>query len=800
MLLAWFVSFFLILLIFPAFVSWRKVALICLLWLFLLWGCVSSGWLIILIDIPCLAVMIILNVVPLRRWFLSRHFFVLGQRMRPHLSSTERDALRVGQVGFEGDIFSGKPDWKKVTTPSQKLSDAEKMFIQGPLNVLCGMINDWDINHCRLDIPEEIWAYLKKEKFFGLILPEKHGGKNFSALAHSEIVHTIASVSVAVATVVSVPNSLGPGQLIDRYGTDDQKKEVLPKLASGEEIPCFALTSEVAGSDAAAIEDCGVVCRAVIAGEEQLAIRLSWKKRYITLAPVATLIGLAVKLYDPTHLLGEQEYLGITCILVAANSPGVMIGRRHNPLHAAFPNGPIRGVEVVVPLSNVIGGTHMIGQGWRMLMECLAEGRSISLPAMTCGGAKRAVYATGAYAQIRRQFGYSIVEFGGVASILARMVGATFLAEAARLFIVSMIDQGVVSAVGSAIVKYHTTELNRRIINDAMDIHGGKGICMGPRNYLAQNYIETPISITVEGANILTRSLIIFGQGAIRSHPYLLKEIFLLEQGLSKKTLREFDVIFFKHVGYIIRNIVRTFGLGLKARFQRKRSSRNNSIQLYLKKFSHWATIFVSVADISIAVMGKKLKREETLSARLGDILSFLYLAAAILRYHTMTAGPEAFPIFQWNCEELLYRMQTQLEQFLWNFPNRKVAFFLRCCIFPLGRYQHPPSDQSEKILAQLISTPGAIRELLGKTIYTKNTPFNPIRQMEEILKHAMEVSTLEDTYTQIIRTEKIRASLYPDRLRQGVERGFLTREQGDLLLSMYKQRQEIIKVDEFDG
>jgi len=526
------------------------------------------------------------------------------------------------------------------------------------------------------------------------------------------------------------------------YGTQAQKKHYLPRLASGEEVPCFALTSPVAGSDAASIVDSGVLCRQMIEGEEKLGIRLNWDKRYITLAPVATLLGLAFKLYDPDHLVGDVEEIGITCALIPTSTPGVVIGRQHFPLSCAFPNGPTQGKDVFIPLDWVIGGKKTLGHGWRMLMECLAAGRSISLPSMVSGSVKRAVFATGAYARIRQQFNTYIGAFGGVQESLAKMGASAYLIEATRLFTVAALDRGQQPAVASAISKCHVTGIARVILNHAMDVHGGKGICMGPNNYLAQNYIEAPISITVEGANILTRSMIIFGQGAIRCHPYILKEMTAATNKDKKAGLIAFDKELFGHLGFIMSNRTRAFFLGLsKGRLAR---APKGALKRYYQQFSQYSAAFAFVSDVAMIAIGGKLKREEALSARLGDLLSLLYMGSSAIKYYELQGDDEAFPFIQWVCEDLLYQLQTQLDGFLLNMPNRFLANILRMTVFPLGRRLKPPSDRLGQAVAQLLLHPSRVRADLSRHLYVKDSPYNPIGQMDAILQQVIAVEPLE--------------------------------------------------------
>lgn len=711
----------------------------------------------------------------------------------PRLSLTERQALTAGNVGWEGELFSGMPDWDKLKNiPKGKLSTEEQAFLEGPVEELCGMINDWDINQRWFTIPDFIWEHLKHYGFFGLIIPKKYGGKEFSALAHTQILTKISSVSIAVAVVVSVPNSLGPAELLLAYGTEEQKNYYLPRLAKSEEIPCFALTSPVAGSDAGSIEDYGIVCHHEFNGKRELAIRLNWDKRYITLAPIATLIGIAFKLYDPDHLIGDRENLGITCALIPVNTPGVVTGRRHFPLCCAFPNGPTQGKDVIVPLTYIIGGVKMAGRGWRMLMERLAAGRSISVPSLVSGRVKWAVYMCGAYARIRRQFHLPIGKFGGVQEALTRIGSYTFLIEALRLFTISSLDRGFKSAVASAITKYHITQLSREVISHAMDIHGGKGICMGPNNYLAQGFIESPLGITVEGANILTRSLIIFGQGAIRCHPYLLKEMI----AASEKDLKAFEKAIFAHMGYVLSNQVRAFFLAIsKGYFARV---PHGKLRRYYQQFSQFSAAFAFVSDMVMLMMGGELKRKERLSGRLSDVLSYLYIGSAVMKYYDLENEEEMTPLIQWVCESLLYRTEKRLNEFLVNLPNRWLASYLRFIIFPFGKRTKPPTDKLGQQVAELFLYPSRVRERLAQHAYTRDTPHNPIRAINSILKEVIAAEPLQEKLNRGLRERKIKGKTFEEKMQMAQTEKIITSGEAEQLRNAYAASMRLINVDDF--
>lgn len=665
----------------------------------------------------------------LRQRLISQWIMVKLAKHMPYFSTTEKAVLAAGNTGWEAELFNGMPDLNQLAIlPWVKLTAAEQAFLAGPVAELCRMIEPWRI-HQHQQIPEPIWAYLKNQGFFGLVIPEQYGGKGFSAFAHAQIVMKLASVSTAVATVTSVPNSLGPGELLLHYGAAEQKDYYLPRLARGEEIPCFALTSPVAGSDASAITDSGVVCRYPLNDKDTLGIRLNWDKRYITLAPVATLLGLAFRLYDPDHYLGEQEVLGITCALISTAMPGVQIGRHHNPLECAFPNGPTQGEDVVVPLDAIIGGVAQVGKGWQMLMERLAAGRSISLPSIVMGSMKIAAVTSGTYARIRRQFNTYIGSFGGVQTELARIAGYTYIAEAMRLFSIAQVDQGIHSATAAAMSKYHTTELGRQVITAAMDIHGGKGICMGPHNYLAQLHIESPIAITVEGANILTRSLIIFGQGLLRCHRFLFTEITAAQQ--SNKKL--FDQAFFGHIGAFLSNQVRAFMLGLtNGRFSGVPRSLNRRYYQALLRFS---AVLAASVDVVLLTTGAALKRKELLSARLGDLLSYLYMLAAVLKQHQMLAENAALlPLVEWSSQEILASFQQKLNELLVNLPNRWARRWLCWLIGPLAKSQRHAADVLTIEVAKLLMEPGPVRDNLAAAAFTEGALANLEIKLQQLI------------------------------------------------------------------
>src|SRR3954465_4215687 len=662
-----------------------------------------------------------LNVPWLRRKVFTDRVLAIYRRILPDMSQTEKEAIDAGTVWWDADLFSGKPDWDKLlAVRAPRLSAEEQAFIDGPVEELCAMCDDWQITHELQDLPQHVWQYIRDKGFLGMIIPKKYGGLGFSALAHSAVVMKLASRSSTAAISVMVPNSLGPAELLLHYGTDQQKDYYLPRLAKGQEIPCFALTNPEAGSDAAAIPDFGIVCKGNWQGKEVLGMRVTWDKRYITLGPVATLLGLAFRLYDPEHLLGGKEDLGITCALVPTNTAGVNIGRRHMPLNAVFQNGPNSGKDVFMPLDWIIGGRDYAGKGWMMLMGCLAAGRAISLPTSSVGGVKALTRFTGAYARVRSQFKTPIGRLEGVEEALGRIAAHTYMMDATRVMTAGAVDLGEKPAVLSAIAKYHMTERARACVNDAMDIHGGKGICLGPNNWLGRGYQIAPVAITVEGANILTRTLIIFGQGAIRCHPYVLREMRAAKEMHGAEASREFDDAFTSHVGHVVSNGVRTLVYGLtRSSFAPVPKSCSAETKHYYRHVSRLSAAFAFLADVSMLAMGGALKRKEKISGRLSDVLSMMYLVSATLkRYEDMGRVKADLPLLRWAVRDALYDAQQALDGIFSNFPVKALATLLRWPIFPLGLPFRPPLDSRNREGAQIALEPGAARDRLTDGMY----------------------------------------------------------------------------------
>ncbi|MDH5896304.1 acyl-CoA dehydrogenase FadE [Vibrio splendidus] len=759
-------------------------------------GVAVTGWLCYLLAIAIFA------VPAIRQTIISQKALSLFKKVLPAMSQTEKEALEAGTVWWEAELFKGKPEWKKLQNIADpKLSEAEQEFLDGPVNTVCEMVNDYQVTHELADLPPEVWQYLKDHKFFAMIIKRKYGGLEFSAYAQSLVLQKLTGVSSVLSSTVGVPNSLGPGELLQHYGTEEQRNHYLPRLAEGKEIPCFALTSPEAGSDAGSIPDYGIVCKGQWQGEEVLGMRLTWNKRYITLAPVATVLGLAFKLRDPDGLLGDKQELGITCALIPTDLKGVKIGNRHSPLNVPFQNGPTQGDDLFVPIDFIIGGQKMAGQGWRMLVECLSVGRGITLPSNSTGGIKSAALATGAYARIRRQFKQPIGRMEGVEEPLARLAGNAYVMDAASNLTVAGIDLGEKPSVISAIVKYHCTHRGQRSIIDAMDIVGGKGICLGPSNFLARSYQGAPIAITVEGANILTRSMIIYGQGAIRCHPYVLNE---MEAAYSESSdaLDKFDSALAGHVSFTMSNLVRSvwFGLtdGRGSDTPTPSNKADKQTQRYYQKLNRYSANLALLSDISMAVLGGSLKRRERLSARLGDILSQLYLGSATLkRFESEGSHAEDLPLVHWGMQDSLRQTEVAIDEFLANFPNPVIGRLLRVVLMPFGRIRRAPNDKLDSQVAHILQTPSETRSRIGRGQYLEATEYNPVGKIEKALEVILQAEPLFNKVCK--ETHQKRAFLRLDLVAQlGLEKGILTQEEADLLTSAEEHRLYTINVDDF--
>lgn len=745
-------------------------------------------------------VVILFSVKSTRMALLTQPAFSFFKKVLPPLSNTEKEAMEAGDVWWEGELFQGRPDWNTLHGYGKpRLTSEEQAFIDNQVATALGMIDDHDIVQNRKDLPPELWNYFKKEGFFALIIPKQYGGKAFSAYANSTIVSKIASRSVSAAVTVMVPNSLGPGELLTHYGTAEQKDQWLPDLASGKAIPCFALTGPEAGSDAGAIPDEGIVCRQQWNGEEVLGLKLTWNKRYITLAPVATVLGLAFQMRDPDGLLGDVNNIGITCALIPTDHPGVEIGRRHNPLNTAFMNGTTSGEDVFIPLDWIIGGPLYAGRGWRMLVECLSAGRGISLPALSTASGHLATKTTTAYSYVRQQFGLPIGQFEGVQEALARIIANTYQLEAARRLTTTGIDLKVKPSVVTAIAKYHMTELGRQVINDAMDIQSGKGIQLGPKNYLGQGYMSSPISITVEGANILTRSLMIFGQGATRCHPYVLAEMEAAAMKDEKDGLARFDALLLGHMGYAARNAMSAFGHALTGS-RLATAPVSGETKQYYKDMTRLSSALAFMTDLSMLVMGGDLKRKEMLSARLGDVLSQLYLASATLKMFEDNGRQfDDLPAVRHVMATRLQLASQALDGAIRNFPNKAVAILLRVIIFPLGNRFKAPCDKLSVDLAQSMSKPGPARDRLTFLCPDLADDQSGIADVEQAFLAKYACKGLYQKLKQAQKAGQLPTKMAPLALFEAaLEAGIITDDEYNTLVDADKLRLAAIAVDDF--
>lgn len=741
-----------------------------------------------------------LLITPLRQAVITKALLRIYTKMLPKLSDTEKTALDAGTVGFEGELFSGMPKWDELLAqPKPELTAEEQAFLDGPVEQACRMTNDWDITHVRNDMPPELWDYLKKNKFFGMIIPKEYGGLGFSALAHHKVIQKLASISATVSSTVGVPNSLGPAELLLHYGTDEQKQHYLPRLADGRDVPCFALTGPTAGSDATSIPDFGIVCEGEWNGARVLGVKLTFDKRYITLAPVATVIGLAFRLHDPDKLLGEESDRGITLALIPRETAGLEIGRRHFPLNCAFQNGPVRGKEVFLPLSQLIGGEDYIGQGWRMLVECLSVGRAITLPSTSSGASKQAAVVTGAYARTRKQFGLSIGRFEGVEEALARIAGNAYACAALSEATAAAVDRGEKPAVPSAIAKYHATELARAVAADAMDIHGGKGVILGPMNYLGRGWQAAPISITVEGANIMTRTLMIFGQGAIRCHPWVLKEMQAAQNPDKAEGLREFDRNLFGHIGFAVSNAVRSWVLGLVGARIGK-APGDAYTRRYYRKLNRYSANLALVADVSMLTLGGKLKFKEKISGRFADVLSQLYISSAMLKRYEDQGRPAAEqPLLAYAFHDSAHKIELALSGALRNFPIRPVGWLMWMLVFPWGRRAQLPSDRLGRRAAALLMSPSDARDRMASGVFLTPCENNPAGRINSFLPKVILAEPVERKFLKALKNSDIEALDFPSQLAEGVAEGWITAEEKLQLEELRALTWETITVDDFD-
>ncbi len=748
-----------------------------------------------IVVLAVLAVLIVVFAVPpIRRILVTSWVMPIVGGALPRMGDTERIALEAGSVWWDAELFSGRPAWKKLLGFHAKpLTEAERAFLAGPVETLCGMVDEWDVL-ARRDLSPEAWAFMKKERFFGMIIPESYGGRGFSALAHSAVITKISSRSVTAAVTAMVPNSLGPAELLLHYGTDEQKNHYLPRLARGEEIPCFALTEPEAGSDATAQKSVGIVETGLFEGKETLGMRLNWSKRYITLAPVATVVGLAFMLRDPKRLLGGEEEIGITCALLPATLPGITLGLRHDPLGIPFLNGPTEGRDVFVPLSMIIGGRPMAGKGWRMLMDCLAAGRGISLPSLAVGSAELATRVTTAYANVREQFGLPIGRFEGIEEPIARIAGKTYLMDAARRLTAGAIDEGQKPAVISAIVKRYLTEGMRQVINDAMDVQAGAGISRGPRNILAAAYSAVPIGITVEGANILTRTLIIYGQGAIRCHPFVQAEM----RAIAERNLAAFDRAFFGHLGHVIGTKIRVTLHGLTgARFAS--APIGGPTAVWFRRLTRLSAAFALTSEFAMATLGGTLKRRERLSGRLADALAWLYIGSAALKRFTDEGQPKRdLTVLRWGMAHACHEIETALVGVMDNLPNRPIAWLLRVATFPLGLRHPAPSDRLGEAVARGVLEDRQLRDALTAHIHVPSAGEGSLGRLEAAYAAVVAAAPVEGKLKQAVRAKRVPRAEGEALLQAGVKAGIVSEEEAALWRKADTARRDAIQVDSF--
>jgi acyl-CoA dehydrogenase len=771
------------------------------------WGAqVLPTWLALIFCVVLVVLALPLNLPALRRTLVSDDVLAAFRKVLPPMSQTEREAIEAGTVWWDGELFSGKPDWNKLlAAPRPTLTPEEQHFLDHETEELCSMVTDWETTNVHRDLPPAVWQYIKDKGFWGMNIAKEYGGLGFSAYAHSQVMTKLSTHSGTISVTVMVPNSLGPGELLAHYGTEAQKRHYLPRLAKGLEIPCFALTNPNAGSDAAAIPDYGIVCWGEHDGKRTLGLRVTWEKRYITLGPVATLLGLAFRAYDPDHLVGDREDIGITCALIPTSHPGVEIGRRHLPLNAVFQNGPNSGTDVFIPMDWAIGGQPMLGRGWRMLMECLAAGRGISLPSSATGMAKLAVRATGGYARVRTQFKTPIGKFEGIEEPLARMGGNLYMMDAARVLTTTAVDLGEKPAVLSGIAKLHLTERGRQVVIDAMDVVGGKGICVGPSNFIGAAYMQLPVMITVEGANILTRSLIVFGQGAIRCHPFVLKEIEAARATDMAKASIVFDTALFGHIGFTLSNMARTFVTGITgSHFVRVPPQVAPETRRYYQQLTRFSAALAFLADVSMGALGGALKRKEKLSARLGDILSLMYLCSATLkRYEVEGRQPADAPLMHWAIWDAMFKAQTAFEGVISNFPNRAIAAVMRRIVFPLGRPYVVPSDKLGHEVARLLLEPSATRDRLTAGAYIPETDDNPLTLIERALAATLAAEPVEAKIRAAAREGRLDAKLPAGAgldvlIERAQAAGIITATEAVAVLAARDLTAKVIRVDDF--
>lgn len=743
---------------------------------------------------------VLFNVPFIRRTFVSSPLFDFYKSSMPDISQTERDALEAGTTWWDAQLFTGAPQWKQLLDfPQVSLSAAEREFLEGPVEEFCALLDDYDIDQRTKELPEAAWQLIREHRFFGMVIPAEYGGKGFSQYGHAAVIMKIATRSISAALTVMIPNSVGPGKLLLKYGTDTQKDQYLPKLATAEEIPCFALTAPDAGSDAGALPDTGIVCKGEHEGREVLGIRLNFDKRYITLAPIATVLGLAFKLRDPDGLLGDKENLGITLALVPSDTPGVEQGRRHDPMHMAFPNGPLRGKDVFIPIDWVIGGQEQAGKGWRMLMESLTDGRAISLPALSTASAKMSARLAGAYSQVRRQFKVPIGAFEGVEEALARIAGNTYTMDAARLVTLAALDEGHKPSVISAIMKYNSTERARQVINDAIEVHGGAAVCLGKANPLGQLNSFPAVGVTVEGHNILTRNLITFGQGAIRCHPCLLDELTAAQNPDAEAGAREFDMAITKHVGLSVSNAVRSLVLGITNGRLASVDASHRDVRRMLQQLTRMSAAFAIATDVLLLTFRGEIKRKERISGRMADVLSQLYLAStAVKHFVNQGAREDDLPLLQWSVTDSLYTMQQSLDVMLKNLPNRFIAAGLRVLLFPAGRRFSPPSDALDHAVAATLQRAGDVRDRLTAGMYMPRGEDDRVAVLERAFNAMLESTAIEKKLRKAIKSGDVAGWTFAEQVDNAVAADVLSADEAQQLRSMEAARTAAIRVDDF--
>jgi acyl-CoA dehydrogenase len=758
------------------------------------WG--STSFAFLAATAVCIAVSVVVGIPAIRRSLISARLMSLTRAAMPRMSDTERTAIEAGTVWWDGELFCGNPNWRKlVEFRLQKLSEREQGFLDGPVEELCRFIDDWKITQDR-DLPEQVWTFLKHKRFFGMIIPEKYGGLGFSAIAHSAVVTKVASRSIPVACTLMVPNSLGPAELLLHYGTQEQRDYYLPRLASGQEIPCFALTEPHAGSDAASSRSKGIVSRGTFEGKEIIGIRLNLSKRFITLAPIATVIGLAFDMQDPDRLLGDRNNLGMTCALIPRDTPGLVIGERHDPMGVPFPNGPITGANIFVPIDYVIGGASGIGQGWRMLMECLAAGRAISLPALSVAALEIVTRVTGAYASIREQFNLPIGHFQGIEEPLARIAGYTYLMNAARVLTCGAIDAGEKPGVISAVAKAYLTEGMRACVADGMDIMAGAAVCRGPRNLLSRIYVAAPIAITVEGANILTRSLIIFGQGAIRCHQFVQKEI----RAVEENDLVLFDKLLFKHIAFACSNALRSFWFAVSGGWA-VAAPGGGVTTYYFRRLTRFSAAYALVTDATLVTLGKSFKVQEKVSGRLADALAWMYMASAALKKFQDDGRPaHDLPLLRWSCDLALWKIQEALVGVFANLPNRAAALILRVLIFPFGARLGPPLDELGSQVARSMLDNGSMRQRLTQDIFFPDLTEEGLGQLEAALDLVSTAREAHKKTREAVRKGQLEKEPAHSLTERAVSKGVINAEEGMRIKMAAKAQDAVLQVDSFNA